>query len=547
MSTKELSDDLSVDGANGAVPDPDESPLYRRRDIYDRATTEGLADQVTQTLNLLGEDPEREGLEKTPERVAKSWQFLTHGYAKDPEAILEAAIFEENYSEMILVKDVEVYSLCVPSKQFVNVVDGAKRARDVCEGDQLWTLNEGEVVPTTVEQVTSRSTRALVEVETEKGTVEVTPDHPFATPEGWVEARNLEGKRVEWTHPKQLCRQRYEPKVGKDFGYALGATCSDGTVADRYLSLVVNERSFAEKYADSLSNAFGADASLESVSRPSGYTGKDVPGYRVRVVSSYLADLFRQYVGGDAHHLRQDFPRVALQTLPAFRGFLDGYVDGDGYRNKYSDGRTVVSSNVPFLAAMARAVGARFTPKAPPRSSELYIADSWYRRHGFQKESHRTDLDESEWVRVKQVTPRRATGKKPFTVYSFKCDPHPTFLIEGHLSHNCEHHMIPFFGRAHVAYIPDGRIVGLSKIPRVVDVFARRLQVQERLTIQIRDCLDKVLQPQGVGVVIEAQHLCMMMRGAEKQNSVTTTSAMSGQLMDTTTRAEFMRLINATE
>ena len=222
MSTKELSDDLSIDGANGAVPDPDESPLYRRRDIYDRATTEGLADHVTQTLNLLGEDPEREGLEKTPERVAKSWQFLTHGYAKDPEAILEAAIFEEDYSEMILVKDIEVYSLC-------------------------------------------------------------------------------------------------------------------------------------------------------------------------------------------------------------------------------------------------------------------------------------------------------------------------------------EHHMLPFFGKAHVAYIPDGRIVGLSKIPRVVDVFARRLQVQEHLTIQIRDAISEVLQPQGVGVVIEAQHLCMMMRGAEKQNSVTTTSAMSGQLMDTTTRAEFMRLINATE
>lgn len=222
MSTKELSDDLAPDGANGAVPDHDETPLYRRRDIYDRATTEGLADHVTQALRLLGEDPEREGLEETPERVAKSWQFLTHGYAKDPEAILEAAIFEEDYSEMILVKDIEIYSLC-------------------------------------------------------------------------------------------------------------------------------------------------------------------------------------------------------------------------------------------------------------------------------------------------------------------------------------EHHMIPFFGKAHVAYIPDGRIVGLSKIPRVVDVFARRLQVQERLTIQIRDAIDEVIRPQGVGVVIEAQHLCMMMRGAEKQNSVTTTSAMSGQLMDTTTRAEFMRLINATE
>ncbi len=110
----------------------------------------------------------------------------------------------------------------------------------------------------------------------------------------------------------------------------------------------------------------------------------------------------------------------------------------------------------------------------------------------------------------------------------------------------CEHHLIPFFGKAHVAYIPDGKIVGLSKVPRVVDVFARRLQVQERLTLQIRDAIDEVLRPQGVAVVIEARHLCMMMRGAEKQNSVTTTSAMSGQFMDPTTRAEFMRLIRTT-
>nr|WP_218827723.1 GTP cyclohydrolase I FolE [Rubricoccus marinus] len=107
----------------------------------------------------------------------------------------------------------------------------------------------------------------------------------------------------------------------------------------------------------------------------------------------------------------------------------------------------------------------------------------------------------------------------------------------------CEHHMLPFFGKAHVAYIPNGKIVGLSKIPRIVDVFARRLQVQERLTIQIRDAIERVLEPEGVAVVIEAQHLCMMMRGAEKQNSSTTTSAMSGAFLDNdNTRAEFMRL-----
>jgi GTP cyclohydrolase I len=109
----------------------------------------------------------------------------------------------------------------------------------------------------------------------------------------------------------------------------------------------------------------------------------------------------------------------------------------------------------------------------------------------------------------------------------------------------CEHHLLPFFGKAHVAYIPNGKIVGLSKLPRVVDVFARRLQVQERLTLQIRDAIEEVLHPLGVAVVIEAQHLCMMMRGAEKQNSTTTTSAVSGEFHRDATRTEFMRLIGA--
>jgi GTP cyclohydrolase I len=109
----------------------------------------------------------------------------------------------------------------------------------------------------------------------------------------------------------------------------------------------------------------------------------------------------------------------------------------------------------------------------------------------------------------------------------------------------CEHHLLPFIGKAHVAYIPNGRIVGLSKIPRVVDVFARRLQVQERLTLQIRDAIQDVLEPQGVAVVIEAKHLCMIMRGVQKQHSVTTTSAMSGQFFDPSTRQEFMRLVTS--
>jgi GTP cyclohydrolase I len=109
----------------------------------------------------------------------------------------------------------------------------------------------------------------------------------------------------------------------------------------------------------------------------------------------------------------------------------------------------------------------------------------------------------------------------------------------------CEHHLLPFYGKAHVAYLPDGRIVGLSKIPRVVEVFARRLQVQERLTDQVADALGAVLQPLGVGVVIEAYHLCMMMRGVEKQNSKTVTSALRGAFRDDAkTRDEFLRLVH---
>ena len=109
----------------------------------------------------------------------------------------------------------------------------------------------------------------------------------------------------------------------------------------------------------------------------------------------------------------------------------------------------------------------------------------------------------------------------------------------------CEHHMLPFFGKAHIAYIPNGKIVGLSKIPRVVDAFARRLQVQERLTTEIRDCIQEVLQPKGVAVVIEASHMCMQMRGVQKQNSTTTSSSFTGAFEKDSTRKEFINLISA--
>ncbi len=154
-------------------------------------------------------------------------------------------------------------------------------------------------------------------------------------------------------------------------------------------------------------------------------------------------------------------------------------------------------------------------------------------------------------------TPERAAKAIQFLTSGYDMDParilksamfeeeyHDMIVVKNiELYSLCEHHILPFFGKAHVAYIPDGRIVGLSKIPRVVDVFARRLQVQERLTHNILECINETLQPKGVAVVIEAAHMCMMMRGVEKQNSMTTTSGFRGQFEKIETRSEFMRLI----
>ena len=169
-----------------------------------------------------------------------------------------------------------------------------------------------------------------------------------------------------------------------------------------------------------------------------------------------------------------------------------------------------------------------------------------------------TDLGEDVTREGLEKTPERAAKAMQFLTHGY--DLNPAEIIKSAMfteDHNqmvivkdievysmCEHHMLPFFGKAHIAYIPNGKIVGLSKIPRIVDAFARRMQVQERLTDQIKDCLNDTLSPFGVAVVIEAQHMCMQMRGIEKQNSFTTTSSFVGAFEKDSTRKEFISLIS---
>jgi GTP cyclohydrolase I len=170
-----------------------------------------------------------------------------------------------------------------------------------------------------------------------------------------------------------------------------------------------------------------------------------------------------------------------------------------------------------------------------------------------------TNLGEDETREGLLKTPERAAKAMQFLTHGYDADPaailrsamfkedysQMVIVKDIEIYSLCEHHLLPFFGKAHVAYIPNGHIVGLSKIPRVADAFARRLQVQERLTNEIRDCIQDTLKPAGVAVVIECRHLCMSMRGIQKQNSVTTTSAFTGAFENEKTRAEFMRLITA--
>jgi GTP cyclohydrolase I len=408
-----------------------------------------------------------------------------------------------------------------------------------------------------VTRITSRLTREIVEVTTTGGRFEVTPDHPIMTDGGWREAQQLEaGTRVEWTNPKSLCRTPYELKPGYPLGYVLGAVAADGSIQDgRRVCLTVKSERFAEKYRQMLTEAVPSLVpTVEAVRVPSSFLKREIPMYRVRTVSRSIGEKFCRWLGIPEDGSRSktksfEFPVVVTSSRQMMQGFLDGYCDGDGY--SVGSGRFIISANTKFLTQLGQYLQ---TPVGgaggPGGCGRLYVSNRWHEagwfgKHGFRQESEFYVPIDSTFSTVLDVR-SLPHAKKPHTVYSLTCEPYPTFLICGHLGHNCEHHLLPFIGKCHVAYMPKRRIVGLSKIPRLVEMYSRRLQVQERLTTQIANTLNEVLQPRGVAVVMEGIHLCMLMRGVEKQNSKAVTSAMLGAFRDRPeTRAEFMELIKA--
>ena len=275
--------------------------------------------------------------------------------------------------------------------------------------------------------------------------------------------------------------------------------------------------------------------------------------FRVRVVSRAIGEKICRWLGipeaGSRSKTRLfNFPRVVTSSAEMMQGFLDGYCDGDGHRA--GSGRFIVSANRRFLSRLGEYLETPLGMTGTDATARIYVSNrwakaGWYGKHGFRQQSEFYVPVDSAYTEVFDVS-RVPRAKTPHTVYSFTCDPYPSFLVSGHLTHNCEHHLLPFFGKCHIAYMPSKKIVGLSKMPRLVEMFSRRLQVQERLTTQIAQTINEVLQPRGVAVVMEALHMCMLMRGVEKQNSKAVTSAMLGSFRDRPeTRAEFMELIKS--
>lgn len=457
----------------------------------------GAMDCVTRMLQAIGEDPKREGLLETPARVVKSWSELFGGYKQSPADFMKT--FEdgaENYDGMIVIDNIPVRSFCLIGSTFVETPRGRVPIQDMKHGDWIYTVE-----PNTMElkltrchrpRITQRNAK-LVRVMTDNDTVICTPDHKFLLTDGsWVEAKNLtngmrlcslykgtmkSGTKGKVAYYPTLVASRY---TRHDVGLTITGPKSDGHIAEhRFIAAVMNEP---------LANVRIAVAHHEDEQ-----VWNNVPE-NIRLLS--IGDHNR------AHRRTQKLANSAIRKAAA--ATASGRED---VRNK--------------RAASVKAHWDNMSEQERLTRTEAIGTGIKLRRNHIVLGVEAMDRTEDVWCMTVPGT--------------------HTFFANGIAVHNCEHHMLPFVGVAHVGYIPSKKIPGLSKIPKVVDMFARRLQVQERLTVQIADTLMTALEPLGVAVVVRAAHSCMECRGIKVQGCSTETRIMRGAFFDCpATRAEFL-------
>lgn len=463
------------------------------------ATEELSADDIPRRLlQFIGEDPNRGGLLETPARFLKAWREYSSGYGKNAASLLK--VFEdgaEKVDEMVLVKGIPVYSHCVVGETLVDTPHGRVPIKELKDGDWVYCIDAQTLNLHLVQCQNPRITRRdaeLVRVHADGEAVECTPDHLFLTHNrGWIEAGSL------LAGDSLVSLYRGADHAGRPMltGFsAPGKTTNVVHFRDAPLIGVLESRFVA--------NYFGMTA-------------------------EYLAcaDASRKFPQGVVHHCDESPWNNDPENLRVL---------SVGEHNQ-AHKRTLKLAG--STTRKARAGESSGRPEVREKRSRA-VAGSWPVKGTPEYAVRVANMKGSRNHRVVRIEKVLYTAD----VYCMTVPQFSSFFANGICVHNCEHHLAPFFGVAHVGYIPHGRIVGLSKISRLVDMFAKRLQVQERLTNQIADAMNEHLHPLGVGVVIECRHMCMESRGIQRQGTTTVTSAMRGALHDeASARAEFLSLI----
>ena len=501
-------------------------------------------------MGVLRLDITDDSLVETPRRIAKMYLneiFWGLDYKNFPK--VTTIENKMQYNQMLLETNIAVKSQCVPGKQIINAVGKKKFAREMAVGDKLWTLCNGVPVQTTIEQISTHTAESLVRVTLANGTsFRVTPDHPLKVKEGWVEAKSSLGKKVEYVNPHTFCKDTFEFNICKELGYFLAVVAAECSVQeDRRICLETENEEVVDDFIHSVKVVFGKSINKETILKKGSFTGKKIKQFRARIVSSQITKRTLKMlnipfgtIGCGSKTFKFHLPEICKHYYSVWRGFIEGYLatDGTHYVSDKTEYKRISSTNENFIEELCT-----FLKKRVPKGQLSRVSTrpcysvgvtptehthEWFRKHGFPKEEFSLDLGESSFIEVVAIE----EINKPTKVYSFKCKEHPTFCIKGVLTHNCEHHFLPFIGTASVAYLPATKVIGLSKINRIVEFFCRRPQVQERLVEQIFHTLCYILDTPDVAVVIRAGHTCVKLRGAEDVNSETQTSRLGGAFLD---------------
>ncbi len=450
---------------------------------------------VRTLLDYIGDDPKREGLRDTPERVLKAWEHAWgKGYREPPPVLRCFAEPHVDYGSMVVVRNISFYSTCVVGSTFVETPRGRVPISKLNHGDWVYSVNadtsELELVRCRNPRITRKGAE-VVRVYTDNDAIICTPDHKFLTyNRGWVQAGALRA------NDSIVSLYRKVDEQGRPWLCAGTANKWAGSMMLPPLSIAGRRDSMPEHLFVAASTNLGQP-----------WNAADITHHRDEQVWNNLPENLERMSIAQHNQVH-----ARTQNLAHHEGRKNGAAEASG--------RAEVRAQ--------RAASLRAYWENLRQDPEQYAA----RTKGMGK-----------YVRNHRVIAVEALGEKE-DVWCMEVPGTHTFFANGMAVHNCEHHMAPFFGEAAVAYLPSAEVgvLGLSKLARIVDHYARRLQVQERLTAQVADHLAAHISP-DVGVVMRATHFCMVSRGVQQPNAVTVTSALRGELLtDASVKAEFFRL-----